>query len=71
VHSSRLEWLGEGLAACSGETVAAHLGMVLAIEASASGNSNTAPQSPVAASRIEDDVHTSVGEPYSGSRRKP
>jgi hypothetical protein len=63
----RLEQLGEGLAACSGEMVAAHLGAVLAIRASASVSSDAAPESSIAASRMEDVVHTSVGESYSGS----
>jgi hypothetical protein len=62
----RLEQLGEGLAACSGETVAAYLGTVLIVEAYASGSSNVAPRSSVAASRMEDTIHRSMGEPCSG-----
>jgi hypothetical protein len=67
VHSVRLEWLGEGLAACSGKTVARQWVEELATEASASGSSNTMPESSIIASGMEDVVHTSVGEPYSGS----
>jgi uncharacterized metal-binding protein len=67
VHSTRLERLGEGLAACSGETVVAHLGVVLAVEASASRNSNAAPRNSVAASVMEDVIHASAGEPCLGS----
>jgi hypothetical protein len=66
MHSTRLERLGEGLAACSGETVAAHLGVVLAIEASTSRNSDGAPGSSITASGMEDVVHASVDEPYLG-----
>jgi hypothetical protein len=38
VHSARLDHYGGGLAACSGETVAAHWVEVLAAEASTSGS---------------------------------
>jgi hypothetical protein len=67
VHAVRLERLGEGLAGCSSESVATHLGVVLVVEASASRNSDTAPRSSVTASGMEDVVHTSMGEPYSCS----
>jgi hypothetical protein len=66
VHSTRLERLGEGLNACSSEVVAAHLGTVFAVEASASRCSDAMPKSSVVASRMEDVVHASVDEPYSG-----
>jgi hypothetical protein len=66
VHSVRLERLVESLAANSEEAVAAHFGTLLAVEASTSGSSDAALESSVAASRMEDVVHTSAGEPYSG-----
>jgi hypothetical protein len=66
VHSVRLEQLGEGLAVSSSETVVAHYGVVLVVEASASRNSNIASRNLVAASIMEDAIHASVGEPYSG-----
>jgi hypothetical protein len=66
VHSVRLERLGKGLAAWSGKTVPACLGVVLAVEASTYGSSDATPESLVAASRMEDAIHTSVGEPCSG-----
>jgi hypothetical protein len=62
----RLEQLGEGLAACSGETVATHLGTMLIVEAYAFGSSNVVPGSSVAASRMEDTIHRSTGEPCLG-----
>jgi hypothetical protein len=49
-------WLGHwsgGLAACSGEMVAAHWVEVVAIEASASGSSNVGLESSVAVSETE------------------
>jgi hypothetical protein len=66
VHSARLERLGEGLAVCSGETVAAHWVDKPVAEASASESSDIAPKSLVAASRMVGVVHASVDEPYSG-----
>jgi hypothetical protein len=58
--------LGEGLAVCSGETVAAHLVEVPVAEASASGSLDAVPESLVTASGMEDAVHASADEPYSG-----
>jgi hypothetical protein len=58
--------LGESLAANSDEVVVAHFGALLAVEASTSGSSDAVFESSVAASRMEDVVHTSAGEPYSG-----
>jgi hypothetical protein len=55
----RLERLGEGLAVHSGETVAAHWVDEPVAEASTSGSS-------VVASRMEDAIHASTTEPYSG-----
>jgi hypothetical protein len=52
VQSVRLEHWGEGLAACSDETVAAHWVKVLAAEASASGSSSIVLENSVAASGI-------------------
>jgi hypothetical protein len=46
----RLERLGKGLAAHSGEMVVAHLGMVLAVEASAYQSSDAVLESLVTAS---------------------
>jgi hypothetical protein len=66
MHSAMLEQLSEGLAANSSEAVAAHLGVVLAVEASASGSLDVAPESLVATSRMEDGIHISTGEPYLG-----
>jgi hypothetical protein len=57
VHSVRLERLGENLAVCSGETVAAHWVDEPVAEASASGSSGAMPESSVVASRMEDVVH--------------
>jgi hypothetical protein len=70
VHSVRLEQLGEGLAVSSSETIVAHYGVVLVVEASASRNSDIASRNLVAASIMEDAIHASVGEPYSGFWRK-
>jgi hypothetical protein len=66
VHSARLERWGEGLVTCSSEMVVVHWVEVLAIEASASGSSSIVLGSLFAASRMEDDVHPTAGEPYSG-----
>jgi hypothetical protein len=57
VHSVRLEQLGEGLAVCSGETVAAHWVVEPVAEASASGSSGVAPKNLVVAYGMEDAVH--------------
>jgi hypothetical protein len=54
-----LERLGEGLAVHSGETVAAHWVDKPVAEASTSGSS-------VVASGMEDAIHASTTEPYSG-----
>jgi hypothetical protein len=61
-----LEQLGEGLAVCSGETVAADWVEEHVAEASASGSLDVAPESSVTASGMEDVVHASTDEPYSG-----
>jgi hypothetical protein len=66
VHSVRLEWLGEGLVVRSGETVAAHWVDEPVAEASASRSSGAATESSVVAFGMEDAVHASMGEPYSG-----
>jgi hypothetical protein len=66
VHSVRLERLGEGLTICSGETIAAHWVDEPVAEAFASGSSGAAPESSVVAYGLEDVVHASMGEPYSG-----
>jgi hypothetical protein len=66
VHFGRLEWLGEGLVVCFGETVAAHWVDEPVAEASASGSSGAVPKSLVVAYGMEDAVHASMGEPYSG-----
>jgi hypothetical protein len=65
VHFVRLEWLGEGLAVRSGETVAAHWVDEPVAESPASGSSGTAPKSLVIAYGMEDALHASTGEPYS------
>jgi hypothetical protein len=52
-----LEQLGEGLAVCSGETVAAHSLNELGAEASASGSSGAVLESSVVAYGLEDIVH--------------
>jgi hypothetical protein len=62
----RLERLGEGLAIRSAETVAAHWVDEPLAEASASGSSDAMPESSVVAYGMEDTVHASTGEPYSG-----
>jgi hypothetical protein len=61
----RLEWLGEGLAVRSGETVAAHWVDETVAEASASGSSSVVPENSIVAYGMEDVVHASTGEPYS------
>jgi hypothetical protein len=61
-----LEQLGEVLAVCSGETVAADWVEEPVAEASASGSLDVAPESSVTASGMEDVVHASTDEPYSG-----
>jgi hypothetical protein len=66
VHSTRLEWLGEGFAIRSGEMVAAHWVDEPVAEASAFGSSGTAPESLVVAYGMEDTIHASMGEPYLG-----
>jgi hypothetical protein len=62
----RLERLGEGLAICSGKTVPAHWVDEPVAEASASGSSDAATESSVVAYGMEDAVHASMSEPYSG-----
>jgi hypothetical protein len=62
----RLERLGEGLAVHSGETIATHWVDEPMAEASASGSLGAAPESSVIAYGMEDVVHASTGEPYSG-----
>jgi hypothetical protein len=57
VHYVRLEWLGEGLAVRSGETVAAHWVGEPVAEASASGSSGAAPESLVIAYGMEESMH--------------
>jgi hypothetical protein len=52
-----LERLGEGLAVCSGEMVAAHSLNELGAEVSASGSLGTALESSVIAYGMEDVVH--------------
>jgi hypothetical protein len=54
VYSTRLERLGEGLAACSGETVVVHWVKEPMDEASASGSSDVMPESLVIVSRMEE-----------------
>jgi hypothetical protein len=66
VHYVGLDRLGEGLAVCFGEAVAAHWVDEPMTEASASRSSNTTPESSVVAYGNEDVVHASMGEPYSG-----
>jgi hypothetical protein len=53
----RLERLGEGLAVCSGETVAAHWHDEPGAEGSASGSSGAAPESLVVAYGMKDAIH--------------
>jgi hypothetical protein len=62
----RLERLGEGLVVCSGETIAAHWVDEPLVEASTSGSLDVVPESSVVASRMEDAIHASVDEPFSG-----
>jgi hypothetical protein len=62
----RLERLGEGLAVRSSKTVAAHRVDEPVAEVSAYGSSGAAPKSSVDAYGMEDVVHASMGEPYSG-----
>jgi hypothetical protein len=66
LHSVRLERLDEGLAVRPGEIVAAHWLDDPGVEASASGSLGAAPESSVVAYGMEDIVHASTGEPYSG-----
>jgi hypothetical protein len=66
VHSTRLEQLGEGLPVCFGEMVAAHWVEEPVAEVSISRSLNTALGNSIAASGMEDAIHTSAGEPYSG-----
>jgi hypothetical protein len=66
VHSTRLEQFGEGLPVCFGEMVAAHWVEEPVTEVSISHSSNTAPGNSVAASGMENAIHTSAGEPYLG-----
>jgi hypothetical protein len=65
-----LELLGEDLAICFSEVVAAHWVEEPVAEASASGSLDSAPESSVTTSIMEDTVHALVDEPYSGFRRK-
>jgi hypothetical protein len=58
--------LGEGLAVRFGKTVATHWVDELVGEVSASGSSSAAPESLIIANGMEDAVHASIGEPYSG-----
>jgi hypothetical protein len=62
----RLEWLGECLAICFGEMVAAHWVNEPVAEASTSGSFGAAPESSVIAYEMEDVVHALMGGPYSG-----
>jgi hypothetical protein len=66
VHSVRLERLGEGLAAHSGETIAAHLVDEPMAEASTSRSLGAVPESSIVAYGMKDAVHASTGEPYLG-----
>jgi hypothetical protein len=66
VYSVRLEQLGEGIAVCSGEMVAAHWVDEPMAEASASGSLGATPESSVVAYGMEDAVHASTGKPHSG-----
>jgi hypothetical protein len=58
--------LGEGLAVVSGETVAAQWVDEPVAEASTFGSSGTALASLAIAYGMEDAIHASMGEPYSG-----
>jgi hypothetical protein len=62
----RLEWLGEGLAVRSGKMIAAHWVNEPVAKVSASRSLGAAPESLVVAYGMEDIVHASAGEPYSG-----
>jgi hypothetical protein len=62
----RLERLGEDLVVRSGEMIDAHWIGEHVAEASASRPSSITPKSSVIAYGMEDDVHASTGEPYSG-----
>jgi hypothetical protein len=66
VHSVRLERLGEGLVLHSCDAIAAHLGEVLAIEASASRSLDVAPGNLDTAFGMEDNVHALAGKPCLG-----
>jgi hypothetical protein len=66
VHFARLEQWGGGLATSFGEMVAAHLGMVLAVEASVSRNSDAAHGSSVPAFGMGDADPASAGNPCYG-----
>jgi hypothetical protein len=66
VHFVRLERLGGGLVVCSSETVAAHWVDEPVAAASTSESSGATPKSLVNAYGVEDVVHSSTGEPYSG-----
>jgi hypothetical protein len=66
VHSARLERLGEGLDVCFGETVTARWVKELVAEASASGCLDIVPESSAVVSAMEDVVHASTDEAYSG-----
>jgi hypothetical protein len=66
VHSVRLDRLGEGHAVHSGETVAIHWVDEPMVEAFECGSSDAMPESSVVAYGMEDAVHASTGEPYSG-----
>jgi hypothetical protein len=57
--------LGEGLIVCPGETVG-HWVKDLVAEASTSRSLHAALESSVVVSRMEDAVHASADEPYSG-----
>jgi hypothetical protein len=57
--------LGEGLIVCSGERVG-HWVEELVAEASTSRSLHIVLESSVAVSRMEDAVHASADEPYSG-----
>jgi hypothetical protein len=62
--------LGEGLAVCSGETVAAHWVDEPVAKASKSRSLDAMPKSFVPASGMGDVVHASADEPYSDFSRK-
>jgi hypothetical protein len=62
----RLERLGEGLVVRSSEMATAHWVDELVAEASASGSLGIVPECSVVAYGMENDVHASTGESYSG-----